>query len=104
MSKKIDLLFFIRKNRISLENFCNINNIKTYEELRKYCEQKKLICVKESFYYEIFPPKINNKPQKKTSIKKNVKQNAEKKTTKTRRTSRTRKVGKDRPAAKKDDV
>lgn len=103
MSRKIDLLFFIKKNRISLEKFCKLNDIKTYEELKNYCEQKKLICVKESFYCEIFPPKINSKPQKKVSAK-NVKENTAKKTTTTRRTSRTRKVGKDRPATKKDDV
>lgn len=102
MSRKIDLLFFIRKNRIDLKHFCEINSISSYEELKNHCDQKKLICVEESFYYDVFPPKINKVAQKKNI--ENVKKNTEKTTAKTRRSSRARKTRKTGPTDKKDDT
>ena len=40
---KIDLNHILKRNKITLENFLKKNNIKSYEQLVEYCENKNFI-------------------------------------------------------------
>ena len=99
---KIDLKFFMNKNRINLEKFCEINNIQSYDQLVDYCKQKRLICVSQEFYSSVFP--VNITKDDKHTKEKNAQEKVPKVNAKTRGSGRTRKTRKTRSVNKKDDV
>ena len=103
---KIDLTFFMNKNRINLKKFCEINNLTSYESLVAYCSEKNFVCVEEKFYSEVFPSKINQSKDETESKKiSNVKPKPNPKnptSAKKRRSSRTSKTRRSGPADKKD--
>lgn len=77
---KLDLLYFINKKHISLDRFCELNNIVSYEELVAYCNLKNLSIISKETYDANVSKKINivqkpnvilqNKEQDVTKIKK----------------------------------
>lgn len=85
---KIELEYFLNKKNIKLNYFCDINNIKNYDELVAYCTAKRFIPVGEDFYNNHFPKKeIEKKDETK---KKDTKSRS--KTSKTNTTRRPRKT------------
>ena len=58
---KINIQFLLNKKRISLETFCDLNNLQSYSALLEYCEDKKLICIDENDYAKIIDSKKKEK-------------------------------------------
>ena len=96
---KIELEYFLNKKNIKLKYFCDINSIKSYDELVLYCASKRFIPVSKSFYDDQIPQLAEKKEEAK-------KQNeTEKKVTKARsKTSKTNTTRRSRKAPAKKSV
>ena len=96
---KLSLEYFLNKKRMSLKAFCDLNGLKTYEELAVYCREKRYICVDKEFYEASVPVKITKTaPAKKKSTK-----NEQEKERKVQRNPPAKKRG-SRKASEKDAV
>ena len=94
---KLDLLYFINKKHISLDKFCELNGIGSYEELVVYCNLKNLsIISKETYDANITKKtKIEQKP-------KVILQNKENNVAKIKKTKNKR--GRPRKTSKKEET
>ena len=92
---RIDLKYFLNKKKVSLIDFCNKNNLSTYEMLCNYCIKRNLIPVDLEFYNQCMPNK-NTMPKKSNETQK-------KKPNTTRRPRKTSKVTKKRAASSKNN-
>tara|TARA_Y100001970_G_C14044960_1_gene755813 strand:- start:277 stop:579 length:303 start_codon:yes stop_codon:yes gene_type:complete len=59
---RIDLQFFMAKQRITLEKFCEIHGLGSYDALVRLCESKNIRPCSEEVYVAAFPPKVAQKP------------------------------------------
>ena len=59
---RINLQFFMAKQRITLEKFCEIHGLRSYDALVKHCESKNIRPCSEEVYVATFPPKVAQKP------------------------------------------
>lgn len=69
---KIKLLYFISKKQISLEQFCKLNNLKTYQDLLEYCSERDLVVCPREEYDTLMPDLVEKKvvpPKRNSEIK-----------------------------------
>lgn len=59
---RINLQFFMAKQRITLEKFCEIHGLESYDALVRLCESKNIRPCSEEVYVAAFPPKVAQKP------------------------------------------
>ena len=87
---KIDLMYFINKQRIDLQKFCELNNITSYKELKNLCTVRKFICVDEKFYNSNVQCNIGESkaPHKTKSLNEKVETNSQPKRTRTQTKAR----------------
>ena len=93
---KIDLIYFLNRNRITLAKFCEVNGIETYKDLCDHCEERKIKPVDLDFYNQNTPSKHK--------IEKKVNETPTKKSSTTRRSRKTSKVTKKRTSSSKDNT
>jgi len=72
-TQKIKLDYFLRKSKVSLKDFCEKNNLKSYDELVDYCLSKNFISVTELVYKDSVPAKdlkevVNKIIKKETNV------------------------------------
>lgn len=70
-TQKIKLDYFLRKSKVSLKDFCEKNNLKSYVELVDYCLSRNFISVTELVYKDSFPVKESKEVDNK-NIKKEI--------------------------------
>lgn len=81
-TQKIKLGYFLSKSRVSLKKFCEINDLKSYDDLVDYCLSKNFIAVTEEEYKKSFPSVV--KKEKIVEVSKVAQPIEEKKTRKRR--------------------
>jgi len=86
-TQKIKLGYFLSKSRVSLKNFCERNDLKSYDDLVNYCLSKNFIAVTEEEYKKSFPPVVKKEKKKVVEVSK-VAQPSEEKKTRKRRSSK----------------
>ena len=96
---RIDLVYYLNKNKITLVRFCEINSLNSYASLCEYCEGKSLIPIDKDVYNREIP--VKNMAKKKIETK--VDETKNKKTSPPRRSRKASKVTKKRSSSAKDN-
>lgn len=93
-TRKIKLDYFLKRNKVTQENFIKQNKFKTYDELVDFCKKRNLIPEKKENYKAF--KQIEEQP-----IAKTKKQNVKKRSTPRRKVSQTHKKQSIRSSTKK---
>ena len=96
---RIDLVYYLNKNKITLVRFCEINSLNSYASLCEYCEGKSLIPIDKDFYNQEIPVKNTTKDK----IEKKSNETTSKKSSAPRRSRKASKVTKKRSSSAKDN-